>query len=120
MYQAPAAIWNAIAEAGPLRTPWAEQMFPLPDDLLAMALESEEKRLDGLFPGGPTSAAYLVVMPMLWEAKAIRTWQDQAGPNAAVFPLETVDEAMRVATGDYLMTEAQQAALRAMLLVEPE
>ena len=120
MYQAPARVWNQIAEAGPLRTGWAEQMFPLPDDLLLLGLENEEKRLAQILPNGKTVAAYLTVMPMLWEAQAIRNWQAVAGPSMAVFPLESVEQAMRVAMGDYRLEPQEQEALRALLLVEPE
>ena len=120
MHQAPAAVWNQIAEMGPLRTGWAEQMFPLPDESLNLALENEATRVAELLGSQVAAAAYLVVMPMLWEAKAIRHWQAAAGPNPAVFPLETVDQALQVAQGDHLLTPAEVQAIRELLLVEPE
>lgn len=120
MYQAPAPIWNAIAEAGPLRTTWAMDVFPLPQDLQMEAIEAGEERFGALLGSPAAAAAYLTVMPMLWEAQAIRNWQAKAGPSPAVFPLETVDAAMQVATGDYPLSETEQQALRALLLVEPE
>jgi hypothetical protein len=119
MFQAPATIWQAIAEAGPLRTTWAMDLFPMPQDLLDEELEAEEQRLTEQL-GSPLAAhAYLIVAPMLWEALAIRNWQEQAGQSPAVFPLETVEDALLVANGDYPLSQAEQQALRALLLVEP-
>ena len=120
MYQAPAAIWNAIAETGPLRTAWAEQMFPLPADLLAEELDAEEKRLMAENGSGVLTAAYLTVMPLLWEREAIKRLTDREGPIPSLPPVETVDDAMAIATGDFLLTGPEKATLRAMLLAPPQ
>ena len=119
MRNAPAALWNEIADSQTLRTGWAEQMFPLPDDLLAKALDLEEQRVAEQLGSPLAAAAYLVVMPLLWEGAAIQRWVSQNGPNPALPPVQTVDAAMQVAMGDYPLTPDEAQALRALLLVEP-
>lgn len=119
MYQAPAAIWNAIAETQTLATPWAEQMFPLPEDDLAAALEAEERRLVDEGADGQVASAYLVVMPLLWERKAIRTFKAMGGPGNSLPMVETVQQAVIVASKDYPLTKRQQATLAELLATEP-
>lgn len=119
MYQAPAAIWNAIAETGPLRTKWAEQMFPLPTEVLADELAVEESRLTKESGEPLVALAYLVVMPLLWEAEAIRRFKAKVGPVPSLPTVETVDAALAVAQGDYPLTPQEVQILRAMLLREP-
>lgn len=120
MYQAPAAIWNEIAETQTLRTGWAEQMFPLPQADLDRALENEAAKVAELAGSQVVAAAYLVVMPLLWEAQAIRAWVQEAGPHASLPPVETVDGAVALAQGDYPLTAGEAQILRELLLVEPE
>ena len=119
MYQAPATIWNAVAEAGPLRTAWAEQMFPLPQDSLDKALAAEAARIEEEPGSDALAAPYLTVMPLLWESEAISRLLEQTGPIASLPPVETVDEAMAIATNDFLLTAPEKATLREMLLAPP-
>lgn len=120
MHQAPAAIWNEIAETQDLRTGWAEQMFPLPQEDLDRALANEAAKVAELAGSEVVAAAYLAVMPLLWEAQAIRAWTQEAGPNAALPPVETVAGALALAQGDYPLTPGEVGILRELLLVEPE
>lgn len=120
MFQAPATIWNAVAEAGPLATDWAEQMFPLPQEMLDRALAAEVERLREETGSDLLPAAYLTVMPLLWEREAIARLTDKVGPIPSLPPVETVDDAMMVATGDFPLTPDEKATLRAMLLVPPQ
>lgn len=119
MFQAPATIWNAVAETGPLRTPWAEQMFPLPQEMLDRALAAETERLRAETGSDLLPAAYLTVMPLLWEREAIARLAKRAGPVGSLPALETVDDALAVATGDFLLTQDEKAQLRRMLLIKP-
>lgn len=120
MYQAPAQLWNQIAETQELRTAWAQQMFPLPEDDLEMALTAEELRLSKVMGSAKLAAAYLTVMPLLWEAEAIQLHQTEFGPNASIPPLATVQEAVIVASRDFGLTTAQQATLQKQLSTEPD
>ena len=119
MFQAPASVWNAIAETQTLRTAWAEQMFPLPQDEMDVAVKGELDRVEAQTGSKVLAAAYLVVMPLLWEAEAIRGWTAQNGPLASLPPVESVAQAMAVAQGDYLLTPDEAQTLRAMLLAPP-
>jgi hypothetical protein len=118
MYQVPAQIWQAVAEMEMLRTDWAREVFPLPQDLLDEAIETMVVNLRAK-ANETLPAPYLTVMPLLWEQEAIRTYLETAGPMAAFPPIETVDDAMAVAIGDFLMTQDEKATLRAMLLAPP-
>jgi len=119
MYQAPAAIWNAIAETQTLRTEWAKQMFPLPDEELDSALQQEEARLTHKAGSAKVAAAYLIVMPLLWEREAIAAFRQENGSLASLPEIETAQEAVIVASKYYPLTQAQQATLRNMLLTAP-
>lgn len=119
MYQAPATVWNEIAETQTLRTPWAEQMFPLPEEDLLQALRNEEERLEEETGSQVLAAAYLTVMPLLWEHRAIRLYQEAAGPKASLPAVESVDQALAVASGDFLLTPEERRMLARMLLVPP-
>jgi hypothetical protein len=120
MFNAPASVWNAIAETQDLRTGWAQQMFPLPQDSLDLAVQNELDRVANETGSKVLAAAYLLVMPLLWEAKAIRAWTAQSGPQGSLPPVETVDQAMAIAQGDFLLEPQERKTLRAMLLVEPQ
>ena len=118
MYQAPAAIWNAIAETQPLKTGWAQQVFPLPEAEMDLALEREEARLTADV-GGQVASAYLVVMPLLWEQTAIRHFKAAGGPGNSLPMVETVQQAVMLASRDYPLTKAQQTSLERLLETEP-
>jgi hypothetical protein len=120
MFNAPARIWNEIAETGPLRTTWAAAMFPLPDGMMAPAITAEHQRLTREIGNELVATAYLLVMPLLWEREAIARYVDRVGPQGSLPPMETVDDAMFVANGDYRLTPDEQAMLRRELLVKPQ
>jgi len=119
MHQASATIWNQIAEMGPLATAWAEQMFPLPAAQLDRALEREEARLAAAV-GDQVAAAYLKVMPLLWERAAISNYLREHPETAgALPPLETATEAVLMAERDFSLTIPQKKRLLALLRTEP-
>lgn len=121
MHQAPARIWNEIAETQTLATAWAEQMFPLDPEELEVALDREEARMAKVLGSRALAASYLVVMPLLWEREAIRMYKATKGvPIGSLPAVETVDEAVYVATQDYRMTQAQQQKLAKALQTRPE
>lgn len=119
MHQAPAAIWNRIAETQTLATEWAEQMFPLPDDQMDAALVVEEARLTPEAGSAKVAAAYLMVMPLVWERKAIRAYQDENGMVGSLPMIETAQEAVIVASNDFPLTMAEQKTLHKMLRTRP-
>ena len=119
MFQAPAPIWNQIAETQDLRTEWAQKMFPLPQDLMDEEIQAEVDRITQETGSPIVAAAYLVVMPLLWESQAIAAFNAQYGPMPSLPPVENVDDAMAIAVGDYPLDQQEKATLRALLLAPP-
>lgn len=111
MYQAAADLWNRIAETQTLRTTWAQQVFPLPQALMDKALDRERDRLLKAGTDPLVALAYLTVMPLVWEAPAIRRYVEAHGSHPALPLIETAREATTVAGRDYPMTQAQIRAL---------
>lgn len=121
MYQAPAAVWNQIAEEQPLQTTWAQQMFPLPAEELMSALASEEKRLTAETGSAAVAASYLKMAPLLWEQAAISNFlQDHPDQMPALGQIpSTPSEGVDMASGDFSMTPAQRRSLLKLLSKEP-
>lgn len=120
MHQAAAKYWNLIAETQPLATEWAQQMFPLPQSEMDLALDREEQRLlaEGVEP--VVAAAYLKLMPLLWERTAISSFlRENPELRAAMPPLESLSEALRVAAMDFQMTGSRLKRLQQLLQKKP-
>lgn len=119
MFQAPTAVWNQIADAAPLQTEFAQRVFPLPEDLMDAEVEAQEQRV-AQETGDPMLAApYLLTMPLLWEADAIRTFKAQGGPGNSLPMVESVQQAVALASREYRLTTAQQRQLATLLQSPP-
>lgn len=120
MHQAAATFWNQIAETQRLATPWAKQMFPLPQDQLDKALANEEARLTRETNDPVVASAYLKVMPLLWERTALSNFL-RANPTLkiAMPEIDTIGEAIRIARADFRLTTAQLTKLSEMLKKMP-
>lgn len=120
MHQAAARYWNAIAESQPLKTEWAQQMFPLPQEDMDLALENEEKRLMRETSNPVLASAYLKIMPLLWESAAISSYlKDEPSLRAAIPPIESVAEAIMIAGKDFRLTKGELVRLAEMLKEPP-
>lgn len=120
MHQAAAKFWNEIAATQPLKTPWAQQMFPLPQAEMDAALEREEQRLLRETNDPQVASAYLKIMPLLWENEAISKFLN-ANPSlmTAMPPVQGMHEAMQVARKDFRLTTGQMQKLKRMLSATP-
>jgi hypothetical protein len=120
MHQAAATFWNQVAESQHLKTDWAKQMFPLPQQQLDQALENEEAKLTRQTNDPQLAAAYLKIMPLLWENAAISNFL-LANPTLkiAMPPIESASEAMSVARKDFRLTTGQLTKLSEMLKKTP-
>lgn len=119
MYSVASPIWNEIAETQQLRTSWAQQVFPLPDEQQAQMLHQEEDRL-AKETDSIVAAAYLKVMPLLWENEAISRFKEGHPELEAALPeILTVPEAVIIASRDLPLDKSQQAKLTEMLQKEP-
>jgi hypothetical protein len=121
MHQAAAKYWNQIAETQTLATEWAQQMFPLPQEQLDLALENEEQRVAALAGGDQVvAAAYLKVMPLLWEREAIsRYLREIPSLYSAIPPIPSLTEAVQMAANDFQMSESQLLTLSKLLRRRP-
>lgn len=116
MHQAAAEHWNEIAAQGHLATKWAKKMFPLKAQKMDAALEAEETKIADEIKDPIVAAAYLKVMPLLWERKAIKTYlADNPNLQNAMPPQETVSEALILASKDFRLTDSQLSKLRTLL-----
>jgi hypothetical protein len=119
MHQVATRVWNEIGETVHLRTDWAKQIFPLPDDQMEKALSLEEKRL--MQKDRPiVVSAYLMVMPLLWERDAIAQFKAM-NPNlmAALPEVESVQEAVMLASSEFPLDDSQQKRLAKLLQTPP-
>jgi hypothetical protein len=108
MHQAAAMYWNQIAESQELATDWAEDMFSLPQDMLDLALENEERRLINEGADFQVSAAYLKFMPLLWERKAISNFLlDNPTLRVAMPPMDNVNEVLDAASEDFSLNRCR-------------
>ena len=120
LHQAATRYWNEIAESQPLKTEWAQQMFPLPQEDMDLALEKEEARLTRETSNPVLASAYLKIMPLLWENRAISNFlKDNPSLRIAMPPLESVSEALMVARMDFQLTTRELMKLGEMLKEPP-
>jgi len=116
MHQAAARYWNEIAKSQPLKTEWAQQMFPLPQEDMDLALENEENRLFRETNNPILVCAYLKIMPLLWENVAISNYlEDNPSLRVAIPPIESIPEAILIARKDFHLTTRELMKLGEML-----
>lgn len=119
MHQVSATIWNQIAESQPLKTDWAKQMFPLPEADLETALDREHARISAN-AGEVVAAAYLKIMPLLWERTAILNYlKDNPSLTHALPEVTSVSEAVDLASRDFRLSNPERARLTTLLQGEP-
>jgi len=121
MHQAAARYWNAIAETQSLATDWAKQIFPLPQHEMDKALEREEARLTKQTNDPVLVAAYIKIMPLLWERSAISNYLAENPSLRAAMPrMSNLSEALRTANADFQLSPSQISGLAEMLKKEPK
>ena len=121
MYQAPARVWNEIARTQTLKTAWAKRMFPLDSETMAEWLDEELDRIAATGPSKALVASYLKIMPLLWENEAIAEFVTTNPDLIPALPsVESVKEAVLIATMDYRMDEAEQEELADLLNQKPK
>lgn len=119
MQQIATRVWNEIGETVPLKTDWAKQMFPLPPDEMEKALAREEKALSRKDRPMVVSA-YLMVMPLLWEREAIAQFKVEHPEMLDALPdVESVQEAVILASQEFPLDERQQKRLAKLLQAPP-
>ena len=119
MHQIAARVWNEIAEQGDLKTAWAKRVFPMNASRMDRALNLATEKLEKTQPP-LVAAAYLMVMPLLWEQDAIVEYLGEHPEMSAALPEVTaVDEAVMLASREFPLDESQQKRLAALLAEPP-
>lgn len=116
----PAQVWNLIAETQPLKTTWAQVVFPMDQEQMDQAIERETEALTEEMGDPVMAEAYLAVMPLLWEAEAIEAAREAGHAMVdGVTPMATVQEAVIAASRDYALTTQEQTQLEKKLRTAP-
>lgn len=118
MNQAPMPIWNKIAQSQPLSQPWAT-LFRLNPEQLPEQLDAlVDKPAESMGADNRTVLAYRLVAPLLIENQAISQFilESQSPSLRASLPeVNSVNEAVILASKEYRLTASQQAMLTRLL-----
>lgn len=118
MYQAPAAIWNEIAQSQQLRHRAMQALFLKNPDELEVALGEQDRTLSLQGLDSTTIRAYHLTAPLLLENEAISRYIQQSSQpflRNSLPELTTVNEAISLATAEYSLTTSQTRKLRQVL-----
>lgn len=118
MYQVDHSLWNQIAATQTLATDWAQTVFPMDAEQIDQLMIQTRKNLLEHGHDRRVVAAYLEVMPLLAEHKAIQTFarQNQRMDLMRALPeVTTPSEGARLMAQDKMLLEAQESALRELL-----
>lgn len=116
MYQTPQPIWNEIAQTQRIKTPLWAAIFSAPDPVQALAPLQDELAAAGA--DARTARAFLLVAPLLQENLAISRFIESTGRTSlrsSMPEIETVSEAMILASREFSLKPSQQTKLKNLL-----
>ena len=118
MYQAPTPVWNEIAASQPLSQPWAT-LFRMDDDQMPQGITKYlDSPAEAMGADNQTVLAYRLTAPLLMETEAISAYivETQNEMLRSSLPeLNSVNEAVELATMEYRLNQSQQEKLRQLL-----
>ena len=118
MYQAPTPVWNEIAASQPLSQPWAT-LFRMDDDQMPQGITKYlDNPAEAMGADNQTVLAYRLTAPLLMESEAISAYivETQNEMLRSSLPeLNSVNEAVELATMEYRLNQSQQEKLRKLL-----
>lgn len=118
MYQAPTPVWNEIAASQPLSQPWAT-LFRMDDDQMPQGITKYlDSQAEAMGADNQTVLAYRLTAPLLMESEAISAYivETQNEMLRSSLPeLNSVNEAVELATMEYRLNQSQQEKLRQLL-----
>ena len=118
MYQVPTVVWNEIAKSQALSQPWVT-LFRMTQQELPAGLEKlVDAPLEAQGADNKTVLAYRLVAPLLQENEAISDYimlVDNPSLRASLPELTSVNEAVILASQEYLLNPSQQAKLTQLL-----
>ena len=118
MYQVPMPVWNEIAASQALSQPWATLFRLEPEQLPAKLEQLVDKPLEAKGADNSVVLAYRLVAPLLMENEAISSYLEmtqQTMLRASLPELNSVNEAVTLATMEYRLSPSQQAKLTQLL-----
>ena len=118
MYQVPMAIWNEIAQSQPLSQPWGTLFRLTPEELPPMLEKLVDKVAEDQGANNSTVLAYRLVAPLLQETVAISEYleeTDRMDLRAALPEVNSVNEAVILASQEYRLSPSEQTKLRLLL-----
>lgn len=112
-------IWNEIAETEPLATAWGKTAFAMgPDEIV----ESENKDFRAMKDAGippQVICAFMDMRPLLLERRAIARFVSSRPSLTEALPnVESVTEAVTMASKDHLLSRKDQTQLGKLLTEE--
>jgi phosphoglycerate-specific signal transduction histidine kinase len=118
MHQVPTAVWNEIAKAQPLSQPWATLFRLSPEELTKQLPKLVDDPIEAQGADNSTVLAYRLVAPLLQETEAISAYLEETkNPNlrASLPEINSVNEALLLASAEYRLNPSQQSLLRKLL-----
>ena len=118
MYQVPMRVWNEIAMSQPLSQPWVRLFRATPEEFPAMLDELVDKPLEKMGVDDRVILAYRLVAPLLIENEAISAYLEESQQptlRASLPEINSVNEAVMLASMEYEMTPSQQRELTQLL-----
>lgn len=118
MYQVPMSVWNAIARSQPLGQPWATLFRLTPEELPTQLEMLVDRPLEAAGADNRVVMAYRLVAPLLMETEAISSYlqeTQQSMLRASLPELNSVNEAVILASMEYPLTPSQQSKLKQLL-----
>ena len=118
MYQTPAMIWNEIAKTKLVTSAYWRDLMEMNQDKLTTALEKLEGELERKGADSAVIRSYLLVAPLLRENVAISQFlqrQQSTELRSCLPELTSINEAVALATQEFLLKPSQQTQLAELL-----
>ena len=118
MQQVPMRFWNEIAQTQEMKSPLWAAMFSLSPEQLSGATDDLTKALKLLVQDERVMLAYLLAAPLLVENEAISRYlieTDSLHLRSSMPELQTVGEAVILASREYRLKPSQQRQLDLLL-----
>lgn len=118
MHQVPTVVWNEIAKSQPLSEPWATLFRMQPEELEQGIKEMVDAPAEKAGADNRTVLAYRLTAPLLVENAAISAYlqeTQQSSLRMSLPEINSVNEAVILASMEYRLTRSQQAKLKNLL-----
>lgn len=122
MFQVANPIWNQIARQPEMKSEQMKALFSLPPDAMNRALDKQAELLAKAGSQPRVINAYQVVAPLLLERPAIQAYLERTESShlaKVLVDLESVAEALDLATTEYRLTNQERSALKTLLQRSP-